>query len=245
GLISYEIGKKIGVPAYIVDPVVVDEFADISRISGHPLLTRISIFHALNQRAMAHQFCTEQGLQYENTNLVVVHMGGGISVGIHNQGRVIDANNALDGDGPFTPERSGGLPAGELVKLCFSGEHTLPDIKKMLKGKGGMSAYFDTNDMREISERAKKEPKVKLVLDAFVYQIAKEIGAMATAVNGKVDGIILTGGIAYDSHIVEEITKRVSFISRVQAYPGENELMALAGGALRVLTGKEKAKIYE
>jgi len=244
GLISKAIADKLGKKSFIVDPVVVDEFDDIARISGHPILERRSIFHALNQKATAREFCKENGLKYEASNLIVVHMGGGVSAGAHKQGRVVDANNALDGCGPFTPERSGGLPSGDLVRLCFSGEHTAKEILLMIKGRGGFTAYFDTNNMIEIQERAKKEPEVKLVLDAFCYQVAKEIGLLATVLEGKVDGIILTGGIAYSEYVVEQIAKRVSFIAKTKAFPGENELKALALGALRVLKGEEEEKIY-
>ncbi|MCL1924035.1 MAG: butyrate kinase [Defluviitaleaceae bacterium] len=245
GLISKAIADKIGKKAFIVDPVVVDEFEDISRISGNPILERRSIFHALNQKATAREFCNENNLKYENANLIVVHMGGGVSAGAHFKGRVIDANNALDGDGPFTPERSGGLPSGDLVRLSFSGKYSEKEILQMIKGKGGFTAYFNTNNMIEVEEKAEKDPKAKLVLDAFCYQVAKEIGLLSTVLEGQVDGIILTGGIAYSKYVVSEITKRVRFIAPVKAYPGENELKALALGALRVLKGEEKEKIYE
>ena len=244
GLIAYEIARHINKPAFIVDPVVVDEFDDISRISGHPWIKRRSIFHALNQKAIARQYCQDVGKGYFNVNLIVAHMGGGISIGIHANGRVIDANNALDGDGPFSPERSGGLPVGDLVDLCFSGKHTHKELRAAITGKGGMVAYFGSNNMMEIEERAKTEPEVKLAIDAMIYQISKEIAAMSTAVCGKVDAILLTGGLAYWGYLVEEITKRVGFISEVRAYPGENELTALALGALRVLRGEEEAKVY-
>ena len=244
GLIARAIGDKVGIPSYIVDPVVVDEFEPIARISGHPAIERRSIFHALNQKATAREFCAARGLTYETANLIVVHMGGGVSAGIHKQGRVVDANNALDGDGPFTPERSGGIPVGDLVKLCFSGKYTEQEIKSMIKGKGGFTGYFNSNDAKELYEKSATDPQIKLVIDAFAYQVAKEIGLLATVVSGQVNGIILTGGIAYNKYIVEQITERVSFIAEVAAYPGENELDALAQGALRVLTGKEAAQIY-
>jgi butyrate kinase len=244
GLIAYEIAKGIAKPSFIVDPVVVDEFKDISRISGHPLLERRSIFHALNQRAIAHQYCKEVGKRYEDLNLIVTHMGGGISIGMHEKGIVVDANNALNGDGPFTPERSGGLPVGDLVSLCFSGKYSEKEIKSMITGKGGMTAYFNSNNIKKLEERAASDPKVKLVIDAMVYQIAKEIAAMSVVVNGKVDAILLTGGIAYNDYIIAELTKRLSFITEVKRYPGEDELAALAQGALRVLRNEEPAKVY-
>ncbi|MCL2570975.1 MAG: butyrate kinase [Defluviitaleaceae bacterium] len=245
GLIAYEIAKPLDIPAFIVDPVVVDEFEDISRISGNPLVKRRSIFHALNQKAIARQYCQDVGKGYFNVNLIVAHMGGGISIGAHACGRVIDANNALDGDGPFSPERSGQLPVGDLVDLCFSGKYTQKEIRQGITGKGGMVAYFGSNNMMEIEERAKTDPEVQLIIDAMIYQISKEIAAMSTALCGKVDAILLTGGLAYWDYLVKEITRRVGFITEVRAYPGENELMALALGALRVLKGEEEAKIYK
>jgi len=244
GLIAYAIGKKIGKPSYIVDPVVVDEFMEISRISGHPLIKRRSIFHALNQKAIARQYCRDVGKAYTDLNLVVAHMGGGISVGIHAKGRVIDANNALDGDGPLSPERSGSLPTGDLAALCFGGQYSHADVKKMLAGTGGLVAYFGSNNMMELEERGKTEPEVKAAMDAMIYQIAKEIAAMSTAVNGQVDAILLTGGLAHSKYITSEIAQRVGFVGKVCIYPGEDELAALAQGALRVLRGEEEAKEY-
>ena len=245
GLIANAIGNKIGKPAFIVDPVVVDEFMEISRISGHPLIKRRSIFHALNQKAIARQYCKDVGKAYTDLNLIVVHMGGGISVGMHAKGRVIDANNALDGEGPFSPERSGTLPTGDLSALCFSGEYSHADIKKMIAGNGGLVAYFGSNNLLELEERAQTEPEVKIAIDAMCYQVAKEIGAMSTAVCGEVDAILLTGGIARSEFITDEVAKRVSFIAEVHKYPGEDELAALAQGALRVLRGEEVAKEYK
>ena len=244
GLIAHAIGSKIGKPSFIVDPVVVDEFMEISRISGHPLIQRRSIFHALNQKAIARQYAKDVGKTYADLNLIVVHMGGGISVGMHAKGRVIDVNNALDGDGPLSPERSGTLPTGDLAALCFSGEYSHADVKKMIAGNGGLVAYFGSNDLRELEERAKTDRLVQVTIDAMCYQIAKEVGAMATAVCGDVDAILLTGGIARSEYITSEVTKRVKFIADVRKYPGEDELAALAQGALRVLRGEETAKEY-
>jgi len=245
GLIAYEIAKPLGKPAFIVDPVVVDEFDEISRISGHPLINRRSIFHALNQKAIARQFCTDVGKGYFNVNLIVAHMGGGLSVGMHAKGRVIDATNALDGEGPMSPERSGGVPVGDLVDLCYTGDYTRAEMRASLTGKGGMVGYFGTNNMIEIEEQAKTDPKVQLVIDAMIYQISKEIAAMSTAVSGNVDAILLTGGLAHWNYLVNQIANRVKFISEVHAYPGEHELLALALGALRVLRKEEEVQIYE
>jgi len=243
GIIAYAIGQKIDKPAFIVDPVVVDEFEPIARISGHPKIERKSIFHALNQKAIARKYCQEINKNYNKANLIVVHMGGGISVSIHSMGRVVDSNNALDGDGPFTPERTGGLPVGDLAKLCYS-NISLDHIKGMIKGNGGMVAYFGTNNMKELEEKAKTESQVKLTINAMAYQIAKEIGAMATVVYGKLDGILLTGGIAYSQLITSDIKCRVEHLGNVKVYPGEDELSALAQGAARVLKGEEAARIY-
>ena len=245
GLIARAIGDKIGKPAFIVDPVVVDELNPISRISGNPLITRRSIFHALNQKATARKYCKEVGKSYDQVNLVVVHMGGGISISCHSNGMAIDSNNALDGDGPFTPERSGGLPSGDLAALCFSGKYTHAEIKQLIKGKGGMVGYFGSNSLIELEERAKTDPEVKLVIDAMALQIGKEIAAQAVAVCGKLDAIILTGGIAYSDYITGEIERRVGFIAPVKRYPGEDELAALNQGALRVLRGEEEGKVYQ
>ena len=243
-LIANDIAQSVNKPAFVVDPVVVDELSDISRISGHPLLSRRSAFHALNQKAIARHYCNDNGKDYRNINLIVVHMGGGISVGVHEKGKVIDVNNALDGDGPFTPERSGTLPAGDLVALCFSGKYTQQEIKTMIKGNGGMNAYLNSNSIADIIEKAENNSYAKLLINAMTYQIAKEIASVSVAVNGDIDAILLTGGISYNDYICEEITKRVSFIAQVKRYPGEDELSALALGALRVLKGEEEAKVY-
>lgn len=244
GVIASEIAAEINVPSYIVDPVVVDELQDVARLSGHPLFPRTSVFHALNQKAVAKRYAKETGKAYEDLNLIVVHMGGGVSVGAHKNGAIIDVANALDGDGPFSPERSGGLPTGALVKLCFSGEYTQAEIGKMLNGKGGFNAYVGTNDMRELVKMAETDEKAALVRDAFHYQLAKEIGSMAAVLAGKVDQIILTGGIAYNQITRDSIAASVDWIAPITAYPGEDELLALAQGALRVMNGEEEAKQY-
>jgi butyrate kinase len=246
GIIASEIGKSLDIPSFIVDPVVVDEMIDVARISGLPELERKSIFHALNQKAVAKRYAKENGKNYEEINLIVAHMGGGISVGAHEAGRVVDVNNALDGEGPFSPERAGGLPVGDLAKMCFSGKYTLDDIKKKINGKGGFVAYLDTNDAREVIAQVEAgDEKAKLVFDAMSYQVAKEIGKCAAVLKGKVDAIILTGGIAYGKETVDYIKERVEFICPVVVYPGEDELLALAEGGLRVLRGQEKAKEYK
>ena len=245
GILAKEIADQIQVPSYIVDPVVVDELEDVARISGHPNFKRVSIFHALNQKAVAKRYAKEVGKPYEDLNLIVVHMGGGVSVGAHKNGRVIDVANALDGDGPFSPERSGGLPSGQLMKLCFSGEYTQAEVAKMINGNGGFNAYLGTNDMRDVIKMAAEgDEKAKLYEDAFHYQLCKEIGAMSVVLQGKVDQIILTGGIAYGKETQDAMKAYVEFIAPVTVYPGEDELLALAQGALRVMNGTEEAKVY-
>jgi len=246
-LIARSIGDEADIPSYIVDPVVVDELEDVARICGHPAFERVSVWHALNQKAVARRAAAEKfGKKYEEMNFIVTHLGGGISVGAHKKGRVIDVNNALNGEGPFTPERSGSLPAEQLVNVCFSGKYTEADIKKMIAGKGGLSALLGTNNAKEVSERAAAgDEKAKLIYEAMAYQVAKTIGEYAVVLDGKVDAILITGGIAYDKKFVEMIEKKVKFIAEVIVYPGEDELLALAQGGLRVLNIKEAAKEYK
>ncbi|SHE95554.1 butyrate kinase [Caloramator proteoclasticus] len=246
GVIAFEIAKKYNIPSFIVDPVVVDEMQDVARISGMPEIERKSIFHALNQKAVAKRYAKEKGVKYEDLNLIVAHMGGGISVGAHKKGRVVDVNNALDGEGPFSPERSGGLPVGDLVKMCFSGKYTQDEIKKKITGKGGLVAYLGTNDGREVKKMMEEGNKeAELIYKAMAYQVAKEIGSCAAVLKGEVDAIILTGGLAYGEEYVSWIKERISFIAPVVAYPGEDEMLALAEGGLRVLKGEEAAKEYK
>lgn len=245
-MIADEIAKEVGAKSYIVDPVVVDELSDVARISGVPELPRTSIFHALNQKAVAKRYAKEKNKAYEDCNVIVVHMGGGVSVGAHTNGRIVDVNNALDGDGAFSPERSGGVPAGALIKMCFSGKYTEAEVKKKITGQGGLVAYLDTNDMRDVLKAsAEGDEKSKLIYDAFIYQVAKDVGAMATVLKGNVEAIILTGGIAYSDVVVNSIKERVSFIAPLVVYGGEDEMLALAQGALRVLNGEEEAKEYK
>lgn len=245
GIIAKEIADKLNIPSFIVDPVVVDEMQDVARVSGMPELSRKSIFHALNQKAVARRGAKELGKKYDESNLIVVHMGGGVSVGAHRNGKVVDVNNALDGEGPFSPERAGGLPVGDFAKLCFSGEFSISEMKKKIKGKGGLVAYLNTNDGREVTEMIENgDEKAELVFKAMAYQIAKEVGACAAVLKGDVDAIILTGGLAYGKTFVNWIKESIEFISKVIVYPGEDELGALVGGGLRVLNGEEEAKIY-
>ena len=246
GLIAYAISKSLGCEAFIVDPVVVDEMDAVARISGMPLVERKSIFHALNQKSVGREVAKLLNKPYDKINLIIAHMGGGVTIGCHAQGRVVDVNNGLDGDGPFSPERSGGVPVGDLIKACFSGEYTLPEMKKLVKGHGGMVAYLGTYDLRIVEERIEKgDQKANLVYEAMAFQIAKEIGAAATVVAGKVNGIVLTGGMANSLKFTSIIKEKVQFIGTVFILPGEQEMRALAMGALRVLNSEEEAKIYQ
>lgn len=245
GILAYEIAKEIDGKAFIVDPVVVDELQDIARISGIKEIERVSIFHALNQKAVARRYAKSIGKKYEDLNLIVGHLGGGISIGAHEKGKVIDVPNALDGEGPFSPERSGGLPVGGLIKLCYSGNYTLTEMKKLNKGSGGLVSYLGTNDAREVTRMIEEgDEYAKLIYSAMAYQVAKEIGSAATVLKGNVDAIILTGGIAYCNMFTGWVEERVRFISEVVIYPGEDELSALAEGGLRVLRGEEVSKSY-
>lgn len=245
GIIANEIAQSIDKPAFIVDPTVVDEMQDIARVSGMADIERKSIVHALNQKAVARRHASSSGQRYEDMNLIIAHLGGGISVGAHKKGRIIDVNNALDGEGPFSPERSGSLPVGDLVRLCYSEKYTLDEMKKKIKGNGGLVSYLGTNDAIEVSEMIEKgDKKAELIYRAMAYQIAKDIGSCAAVLKGAVDGIILTGGIAHDKVFTQWIVESVEFISKVYIYPGEDELSALAEGGLRVLRGEEVAKQY-
>jgi len=247
GLIAYDIARSLpDAKAYIANPVVVDELENIARISGHPLFQRKSIFHALNQKAVAHEHAKSIMRKYEDMNLIVVHLGGGITVGAHKKGRVIDVNQGLDGEGPFSPERSGTLPVGDLVRLCFSNEYSQKEIKKMITGKGGLVAYLGTNNAYEVEKKVESgDQQAKLIYEAMAYQVSKTVGAMAAVLKGDVDGILITGGIAHDKWFVNQIIERVYKFGPVYVYPGEDEMKALATNALRVIKGEIKPKIYE
>ena len=245
GILAREIGDSIGVPSYIVDPVVVDELMPIARYSGVPELPRTSVFHALNQKAVAKRYAKENQVAYDSLRLIVVHMGGGVSVGAHENGRVVDVFNALDGDGAFSPERAGAVPSGALIKMCFSGKYTEKEVYKKIVGNGGFNAYLGTNDMRNVEKMVNDgDDHAKEVREAFIMQVAKNIGSMAAVLNGKVDQIIMTGGIAYNKSVTDGLKERIGFIAPITVYPGEDELLALAQGALRVLNGEEQACVY-
>ena len=245
GILARELGDSIGVPSFIVDPVVVDELCDIARYSGVPELPRTSVFHALNQKAVAKRYAKETGKAYDSLNLIVVHMGGGVSVGAHKNGRIIDVFNALDGDGAFSPERAGGAPVGALIKMCFSGQYTEKEVYKKFVGNGGFNAYLGTNDMRDVEKMVNDgDAKAKEIRDAFIFQVSKDMGSMAAVLKGKVDQIVVTGGIAYDKGVVAGLKERCEWIAPFTVYPGEDELLALVQGGLRVVNGEEEAMKY-
>lgn len=234
-----------GKPAYIVDPVVVDELVPEARISGLPEIERRSIFHALNQKAIARRAAEELGKAYDRCRLVVAHLGGGISVAAHDRGRAIDVNNAFDGEGPFSPERAGSLPAGGLVRLAFSGTLSLKELLLKLSGQGGLVAHLGTNDLREVEQRCDDgDEKARAVYSGLAYQVARAIGAEAAVLAGDVDAVVLTGGLAHSGRFVQALKDRVAFIAPILVYPGEDELRALAQGALRVLRGQEEPRVY-
>ena len=246
GLLAQDISLLIpGSKAYIADPVVVDELEDVARISGSPLIPRLSVFHALNHKAIARKYAKSVNKKYEELNLVVAHLGGGISVAAHKLGRVIDVNNALDGSGSFSPERAGTLPARQLVELCFSGKYTEDEIIRMIRGKGGLVAYLGTTDVQIVIKRIEEgDKKAELILEAMIYNIAKEIGAMCATLHGKVDSIVLTGGIAYSNYCVNKLNEYISFLAPINIFPGEDEMEALAFNALRALKGEQTCEEY-
>ena len=246
-LIAADIASRIpGCRAFIADPGVTDELDEVARITGSPLMPRITIWHALNQRAIARRYAREKGTHYEDLNLIICHLGGGISIGTHLRGRCIDVNNALDGEGPFSPERAGTLPAGPLIDLCYSGRFTREELKKRISGRAGLAAHLGTTDVPAIVARiAEGDQHAELVLNAMVYQTAKSIGAAATVLCGRVDAILLTGGIAHSDYVVSRLTERVSFLAPVHVYPGEDELEALAQNALGALRGELEVQKYQ
>ncbi len=246
-MIAYELKKEnTSLKAYIADPVVVDELDELARYSGHPLFPRKSIFHALNQKATARNYAEKAGKSYENINLVIAHLGGGITVSAHKNGKVIDTNQGLDGEGCFSPERSGTLPMGDVIRAAFSGKHTEKDLLKMVVGKGGMTAYTGTNDALEIeTEALAGNTEFQNVYKALAWQLSKEIGAYSTVLEGKVDAIILTGGLAYSKHLIKLVKPKISFIAPIEVYAGENEMEALAQNAVWLNDDKIDLKIYK
>ena len=245
GIIAKGIADFEGIPAFIVDSVATDEFDDIARVSGMPEVPRRSLVHALNIKAVGRRAARDMGKGLADFNLLIAHLGGGISIAPLRKGKIVDASGADDG-GPFSPERSGGLPVGDLIKMCYSGKFTQEEMKKKTLRKSGLVGYLGTNDARDVEKMIKSgDQNADLIFDAMAYQIAKEIGSMATVLKGEIDAVILTGGLAYSELLCDRISKRVGFIAKVMVYAGEDEMQALAEGALRVLKGEEKAKIYE
>ena len=246
GLIADEMARECNCPAYIADPVVVDELIPEARLTGIPEINRISIFHALNSKAVSHKYADSIGKRYEDLNIIVVHMGGGISISAHRKGKVIDVNNALNGEGPFSPERAGTIPAGQLAELCFSGKYTLAQIKKMLNGKGGLTDHLGETDIRAIAAEAEagKEP-YKHVLDTMLYTVAKEAGARYVSLRGEVDAVILTGGIAYSAYCVKVLRSWIECLGPIILMPGEDEMGSLAFNALGALKGTLPLQVYQ
>ncbi|MDR3180913.1 MAG: butyrate kinase [Prevotellaceae bacterium] len=246
-LIADDIAAQIpGARAFVADPVVMDEMQDVARIAGHPLFQRVAMFHALNHKAIAKAHAKKVGKPYESLNLIVAHLGGGISVGAHRKGKIIDVTNAVDGEGPFSPERTGSLPSLQLAKLCFSGKYTFDQVKKILTGEGGMVAHLGTNQFQKIEQELipSGDKKAALVHEAMAYNIAKFIGTMATVLKGAVDAVLLTGGIAHNPLMVQSITEKVSFIAPVAVYPGEDEMGALARNGLAAMRGEVEIQNY-
>jgi butyrate kinase len=245
-IIAYEIAHDIpNCRSFIADPGVVDELSDLARVSGSPLMPRICIWHALNQRAIARRFANEIGKEYEDLNLIICHMGGGISIAAHDHGRAVDANNALDGEGPFSPERAGSLPAADLIRLCFSGKYTEAQLLKRIAGEAGLTAHLGTNDLKEIERRiANGDKHAELIVDAMIYHTAKNIVAEGAVLCGKIDAILITGGMARSEYVIKRLRHRIDFLAPTYCYPGEDEMEALAHNALAVLQGRREAKKY-
>ena len=251
-LIAYEIANMINSQqskncrAFIADPGVVDELSPFARISGSPLMPRICIWHALNHRAIARRYAHSIDKQYEDLNLIICHLGGGISIAAHKHGRAIDVNNALDGEGPFSPDRAGSLPAADLIRLCFSGKYNEKQLLKRIAGQAGLTAHLGTNNMLEILERINQgDFHAKLLVDAMLYHTAKAIAAESAVLCGRIDAILLTGGMAHSNYIISELRHRIEFLAPVHIFPGEDEMEALAQNALDVLLGKREAHVYE
>ncbi|ATL91580.1 butyrate kinase [Aeromonas sp. CU5] len=248
GILAYEIAKEndVGNDAYIVDPVMVDEYDDIAKLSGMAGISRVRSFHALNQKAVARRYAREAGKDYHNINLIVAHLGSGVSVGAHKHGRVIDVNSALGGDGPMSPERAGGVPPLALIDLCFSGKYSYKEMYKKLIGEGGVYSYLETKDMQEVEDMVRKgDENAKLIMEGMAYQIAKEIGALSAVLYGSVDAIILTGSVAHSGLITDWISSRVSFICKnIMIYPGEDEMQALVEGVIDALNGDREILEY-
>lgn len=248
GLLAYDIIQLIpGAKAMIANPVVVDELDDISRVTGLPQIKRRSVFHALNQKLVARKYAKSKQMKYEELNLIVVHSGGGgISVGAHKGGRVIDVNQAFDGQGPFAMERTGSLPTGELVKMCYSGKYSLEEMMCMITSRGGLKAYLETSSVSEVEDRiAHGDDHARFIMDAMLYQVAKEVGAMCMAFEDAPDAILLSGHLFHYERIIHEISRRIKKIAPISVYPNENYVAALADNAQMVLSGEIDVKAYK
>lgn len=245
--LAADIASRIpGCRALTADPGVVDELDDIARVSGSPLMPRVTTWHALNQRAIARRHAAATGTRYEDLNLIIAHLGGGISIGAHRHGRCIDVNNAFDGEGPFSPERAGSLPPGALIDLCYSQRYTREQLKRRISGNAGLAAHLGTTDVAAIVESIDKgDKKAEFILNSMIYQIAKNIGSAAVTLFGQIDAILLTGGVAYSDYVVSRIRSRVEFLAPIFVYPGENEMLALASNGLGALNGTIEIKEYK
>jgi butyrate kinase len=242
--IGFSMGEKLSIPCYIVDPVSVDELEPIARYSGHRLFQRVMLTHALNMKAVARRFARERGVDYASLNLVVVHLGTGVSLTVHRGGRMVDSVNSIE-EGCFSPDRSGGLPLMQVARYIIDNKLSYADFERMMFGNGGLYSYLGSRDFLAIKERyLAGEAEVVAVVDAMAYQTAKEIGSLATVVNGRLDAVLLTGGMAYNDFLVELIRRRVAFLAPLHVYPGEDEMQSLAEGVFRVLRGEETARVY-
>ena len=243
GIIGYNLSKELGIPSYITDPVTVDEMAPIAKVTGIPGIERKSKFHALNQKAIARRAAKQLNRKYDESNFIVIHIGGGISIGAHEKGKVIDVNNVIDGDGPMAPTRAGSIPVEAVIDLCFSGKYTRTELKEYVSQRAGLTDYLGTSDVRDVQEMMEQgNEQAKMLYEAMAYQICKNVGAMATVLKGKIDAIVVTGGVAYSKQFIRLLKERIDFLGEVIVIPGEEEMLALAEGALRVLTGEEEAK---
>ncbi|MBU3811044.1 MAG: butyrate kinase [Candidatus Niameybacter stercoravium] len=243
GIIGYNLSKELGIPSYITDPVTVDEMAPIAKVTGIPGIERKSKFHALNQKAIARRAAKQLNRKYDESNFIVIHIGGGISIGAHEKGKVVDVNNVIDGDGPMAPTRAGSIPVEGVIDLCFSGKYTRTELKEYVSQRAGLTDYLGTSDVRDVQEMMEQgNEQAKMLYEAMAYQICKNVGAMATVLKGKIDAIVVTGGVAYSKQFIRLLKERIDFLGEVIVIPGEEEMLALAEGALRVLTGEEEAK---
>jgi len=246
-MIAYSFSLNAGKRAFILDPVCVDEMQPVARLSGHPAIERTSVFHALNQKRVARNAAKDLGLDYHEINIIVAHLGSGISVGLHKKGMIVDVTNAIDGEGPFSPERSGAVPTGSFLRYVLEKKLSWKESSGMLYGKGGLYAYLGTNDFKKVMKDYEDgtDKKVKLVVEAMAYQVCKNIAAMAAPAGGDIDAVAITGGLAYSGTFTDLIVKSVSFISgNILIYPGEDELQAMAEGVVKGLGGEIKILDY-